>query len=201
MALGNILADSNRLRELVLKEGGLEPALDVLEKPEEYSAKIIEIAASMIEIGTRENNDRRILSRRRKPIVPILLKFILGCPDNTAMPLSHAIKSLRPYVSNAIEMVTNSGIIPRLIELCWCEAENTITLIKSPIIPLLAEVSSDVRVSFDSRQAAAEALATAAKTASSKPDQLLKPLLEARCVEVLTEWLDLTDGRIGCMIL
>ncbi|KAG8925233.1 hypothetical protein FRC01_010461 [Tulasnella sp. 417] len=263
LALGNMLADSNPLRELVLEEGGLGPAADVLEDPERYSEKFVEVAAWMIAIGTREDSERRILSRTTKPIVPILLKFILSYPDDTAKPLSQAIKSLRRFVTNvkAIEMVASSGIIPRLVRLCQHEAENDsvqedalrflsrlttgdskhvqavldngfldvlnfclaarfkvsvacwavayiargtisqgITLLESPIIPLVVGIASDVDASLSSRQEAAKALSYAARTASFKP-QRLGPLLGAGCIEALAELLALTEGKLGCIIL
>ncbi|KAG8924036.1 hypothetical protein FRC01_012015 [Tulasnella sp. 417] len=263
LALGNILADSSPLRELVLEEGGLGPAADVLEDPEGYSEKFVEIAAWIIVIGTREDSDRRILSRTTKPIVPILLKFILSCLDDTSKPLSQAIKSLRRFVNNvkAIEMVASSGIIPRLVRLCQHEAENDsvqedalrllsrlttgdskhvqavldngfidvlkfclaarfkvsvacwavayiargtisqgITLLESPIIPLVVGIASDVGASLSSRQEAAKALSYAARTASFKP-QRLGPLLGAGCIEALAELLALTEGKLGCIIL
>ncbi|KIO32041.1 hypothetical protein M407DRAFT_19067 [Tulasnella calospora MUT 4182] len=264
IALGNIVADSSRLRELVLKEGGLEPALDVLEDPERYPAGIIEIAAWMIARGTKAESDRCILLGTTKPIMPILLKFILCYPDDTAEPLSQVIKTLRKFVTNAgaIKMVIDSGITPRLVRLCRCVAgdhdvqedalrllsrfttersehvqaaldngfldalhfclgarvkvrvacwaagniarhgrvSQATTLLESPLITLIVGIAIDAAAPLDSRQEAAKALSYAARFASYNT-QFLRPLLEARCIEALTELLPSEDGRIGDLIL
>ncbi|KAG8913334.1 hypothetical protein FRC00_002590 [Tulasnella sp. 408] len=121
MAFQNILAGSTDVRESLIREGGLEPALDVLEAPEQYSARFIEIAASMIS-GVSECTDPPQTTR----IMPVLLKFIRDHPNDNAKPLSQVIKVLNSFISNAVvaKVVIESGVIPRLIRLSQCEAEN-----------------------------------------------------------------------------
>ncbi|KAG8925235.1 Importin alpha subunit (Karyopherin alpha subunit) (Serine-rich RNA polymerase I suppressor protein) [Tulasnella sp. 417] len=123
--LRNILADSSGLRELLIKEGGLEPALEVLESPERYSSKCVDTAAWMIARATEEESDRLILQAKTKPMLPILLKFILSQNEDTAESVTSAIKALRSLTRyEMIDQVINSGILPRLIPLSRCVTEN-----------------------------------------------------------------------------
>ncbi|KAG9042483.1 hypothetical protein FS837_010812 [Tulasnella sp. UAMH 9824] len=234
MALQNILAGSNDHRETLIREGGLEPALDVLEDPEQYSAGFIEIAASMIERGTISARDRSTCLRTTMRVMPVLLKFIRYHPNDSAETLSQAIKVLRTFTTSTVEakVVVESGVIPRLVRLSQSVAENNdvqedalrllsriivgntnriqaaldnglldalqfclglrvqirirlacwvvghiahgtvpqaTALVKSPIMPLIANIAIDGTVASEIRHDAAKALSYTAKNASSNP--------------------------------
>ncbi|KAG8952255.1 Importin alpha subunit (Karyopherin alpha subunit) (Serine-rich RNA polymerase I suppressor protein) [Tulasnella sp. 424] len=118
--LGNIVADSGRLREIVIREGGLEPALEVLGDPERYPQKFFDTAAWTVERATGPDENGRILSNMGRPVLPILLKFIqLNSNDNTEA-MSCAVKALRQVGSNqeGVNTIINSQMTSRLVQLC-----------------------------------------------------------------------------------
>ncbi|KAG8952258.1 hypothetical protein FRC04_004965 [Tulasnella sp. 424] len=123
MALGNIASESGRLREIVIREGGLEPALEVLGDPERYPPKFFDTAAWMIERATSQEDVMCIILDTRKPVLPILLKFIqLRSHDNTEA-MSYVVKALTIIASNSEAIITiiNSQMTSRLVQLCVTE--------------------------------------------------------------------------------
>ncbi|KAG8952259.1 Importin alpha subunit (Karyopherin alpha subunit) (Serine-rich RNA polymerase I suppressor protein) [Tulasnella sp. 424] len=130
--------------------------------------------------------------------IRILSRFTAGSKETVQAALENGIlDALQHCISVRIKVGT----------VCWAAGNvargtvsQVIALVKSPLIPLVVGVALDETISLTSRQEAAKALYHAARAASYAP-QLLEPLVEARCIEALSEMLSLEDGRLGYLVL
>ncbi|KAG8910921.1 Importin alpha subunit (Karyopherin alpha subunit) (Serine-rich RNA polymerase I suppressor protein), partial [Tulasnella sp. 417] len=134
-ALGNIGGDSERLRDLVVQEGGVKPMLDVLDAPEKYTPKVVETASdsrTSQEPETPPETPQTLQLRqalqtlRIHHMVPILTKFIRNTKDETLGSFTNVLRALN-YISSdetAAEATLATGIAPRLVELCMAEKDD-----------------------------------------------------------------------------
>ncbi|KAG8925232.1 hypothetical protein FRC01_010460 [Tulasnella sp. 417] len=119
LALGNIAADSDELRDVFLEQGAFRPALRILAGPAEYSAKIVSTAAWIMESCAASDMMMEYDSiPTLSEVIPILCKFIRQ--KNKPKPLTAVIKALHQMSSSqrAATMILKHGAVPCLVRFC-----------------------------------------------------------------------------------
>ncbi|KAG9027407.1 hypothetical protein FS837_004282 [Tulasnella sp. UAMH 9824] len=120
LALGDIGADSQDLRDKLTQQGVMKPLLEVLGNPSEHQGQHMYGAAHAIQCIAHLINPDSAVYHMVWDIIPILAKYIEYQTEETAESLEASLWALNSILSvePTIEPVLHTNIVPRLVQLC-----------------------------------------------------------------------------------
>ncbi|KAG8923881.1 Importin alpha subunit (Karyopherin alpha subunit) (Serine-rich RNA polymerase I suppressor protein) [Tulasnella sp. 417] len=125
-ALGHIGSVSQRLRNLVVQEGGVKPVLDILDVPEKHTPGMVDMASWALARYLSPSMCNPLGYDVTQPMIPVVIRFIENTTDKTPEALTNAVEALYYMCSDnsATDTIFGTGIAPRLIELCAAKDSN-----------------------------------------------------------------------------
>ncbi|KAG9042487.1 Importin alpha subunit (Karyopherin alpha subunit) (Serine-rich RNA polymerase I suppressor protein) [Tulasnella sp. UAMH 9824] len=129
LALGNVSADSQRLRTRLIQEGGLKPPLDILADPSAYPNHTVYRAANAISCYSHSREAYPLEFEVTERMISVLCTYILYQQDEAAESLQECLHGLHHIfededsVDKARE--TAVGLSPRLVHLCTSQEAET----------------------------------------------------------------------------
>ncbi|KAG8924032.1 hypothetical protein FRC01_012011, partial [Tulasnella sp. 417] len=123
MAIGNVLGDSEHLRQVAIREGGFELALDVLRDPDNHSPSCVDSAAWTMTSATTSNYGGLPDDDLAARTVLVLATFIHNHGDDISESLVEAVTALRQLSihRNVTAVVKQCGINSQIFRLFTAE--------------------------------------------------------------------------------
>ncbi|KAG8952263.1 Importin subunit alpha-1 [Tulasnella sp. 424] len=127
IVIGNIAADSQPLREKLIREGGLKPPLDVLANPSKYPGGAVYFAANAINGYTHPPVGKLPGYEVTKQMIPVLSGYILYQKEEDADSLQLSLLSLSRILEDEpqVDDFLRTDVLPRLVHLCSSKETET----------------------------------------------------------------------------
>ncbi|KAG9044594.1 Importin subunit alpha-4 [Tulasnella sp. UAMH 9824] len=125
-ALANIARQSQHVRDVVVQSGGVKPVLDILDTPEKYELKVVNIAVRALGSYLSSKWDQKLGYEVTRHMIPVLVRYIKSTANENHESLVDVLRSLDRISANktAVEAIITTGITPRLVELCATGNDN-----------------------------------------------------------------------------
>ncbi|KAG8906469.1 hypothetical protein FRC01_008004, partial [Tulasnella sp. 417] len=132
---GNMLVHAGYLRKLVIREGGLKLALDVLRAPEDHSAGCAEAAAWAVASAAKGGDAGFLDDDSESQTIAASIAFIRNQSDKSSKLFKETVKALVQisFYRDLTAEIIKSGITPQIVQLCAVEdnqlRENALRLV------------------------------------------------------------------------